>query len=154
MKNYELRRKDRRLSEETGLSILEKGLYGFLGTAGADKIPYCIPLNYVYHEKCIFIHCAIEGRKTDNIKENPNVCFSVVGKAILQPENFTCEYQSVMVEGKAEIENEPTEVEKALDLLIQKYSKDFADKNDYKKCLSDTRILKIKINSISSKGKE
>lgn len=154
MKNYELRRKDKCLSEETGIAILEKGLYGFLGTSGLDKIPYCIPLNYVYHENSIYIHCALEGRKIEIIKENPNICFCVVGKAILEPENFACDFQSVMAEGKAEIENEPAEIKKALNLLIQKYSKDFADKINLENCLPDTSILKIIINTISCKGKE
>lgn len=45
MNHYEIRRKDRALSESNAIKILEKGSFGTLSTIGADGYPYGIPIN-------------------------------------------------------------------------------------------------------------
>ncbi len=43
----------------------------------ADGESYIVPLNYTYVRGEILFHCALEGKKLDMIRENPEVCFEV-----------------------------------------------------------------------------
>ena len=75
-----MRRKDRALSRQEALDILNKGEYGILSTVSADGQPYGTPINFCLINDCIYFHCAKEGHKLDNISANSKVCFCVVGK--------------------------------------------------------------------------
>ena len=55
--------------------LREEG-WGCLGLS-VDGRPYVVPLNYSYHDGKILFHCALEGKKLDGIRANPNVCFTV-----------------------------------------------------------------------------
>jgi hypothetical protein len=55
--------------------LREEGL-GCLGLS-VDGRPYVVPLNYSYDDGKIVLHCALEGKKMDAIRANPNVCFTV-----------------------------------------------------------------------------
>lgn len=104
-------------------------------------------------DKCIYFHCAIEGAKIDNIKNNPRVSFCVVGKDEVIPHNFTSLYECCIVHGLA---SEVFEEEKstALKELIYKYSNIYmAEGLEYIERLKDkTRVFKIAIEAISGKA--
>jgi uncharacterized protein len=65
----ELRRKDRAITNDEAIAILRKTEYGVLSTITPDGKPYGVPLNFCYLDNSIYFHCAIEGRKIDNIKK-------------------------------------------------------------------------------------
>ena len=71
---------NRLTSREDALNILEQGSYGILSTVSIDGQPYGVPVNYVYlkEENCIFFHCAMIGKKIDNMTANNKVSFTVV----------------------------------------------------------------------------
>lgn len=56
--------------------MLREQTIGYLGLC-ADGRPYVVPLNYAYLNGKILLHCALEGKKLDCIRANPNVCFTV-----------------------------------------------------------------------------
>ena len=56
--------------------ILLRETIGWLATT-ADGRPYAVPLNYAYIDGKIYFHCALEGKKLDAIRANPEVCFAV-----------------------------------------------------------------------------
>ncbi|MDR2076193.1 MAG: pyridoxamine 5'-phosphate oxidase family protein [Desulfovibrio sp.] len=119
---YAIRRKDRALTEEEAVSILEKGVYGVLSTAGEDGLPYGVPLSYVYWEGSIYFHCALQGRKIENMAARPQVSFCVVdGVRAVYEGNFSTNYESALVEGVAERIDDAQERKKALFLLADKY---------------------------------
>jgi len=62
--------------------ILEADGLGCLGLCDGGR-PYVVPVNYSYHDGRILFHCALEGRKLDIIRANPDVCFTVARQ--LQP---------------------------------------------------------------------
>ena len=66
-----MRRKDRRIANAETLSILEKGEYGILSTVSSNNEPYGVPFNYCLIDECIYFHCSLEGRKINNINNNP-----------------------------------------------------------------------------------
>ena len=79
--------------------LLENETLGVLSTACAQGIPYGVPLNYCFvrEDNAIYFHCASKGRKTDDIRANPHVSFTVVGKHCIVPEKLTTYFQSVIV---------------------------------------------------------
>jgi nitroimidazol reductase NimA-like FMN-containing flavoprotein (pyridoxamine 5'-phosphate oxidase superfamily) len=89
------------MSEEDTLKLLEHETLGVLSTASKEGIPYGVPLNYCFvrEDNAIFFHCALEGRKIDDMRANPKVSFTVVGKHRIIAEKLTTYYESVIVSG-------------------------------------------------------
>jgi nitroimidazol reductase NimA-like FMN-containing flavoprotein (pyridoxamine 5'-phosphate oxidase superfamily) len=150
-----MRRKDRLITNAETSSILEKGEYGILSTVSSNNEPYSVPLNYFLIDECIYFHCAIDGRKINNINNNPKVSFCVVGETEVLPDKFGTKYESCIVEGLAsELFGE--EKQWALEGLIHKYSGNFFSEGlKYIEKLKDkTRVFKISIESISGKARK
>lgn len=149
-----MRRKDRLITNTEALSILEKGEYGILSTLSSNHEPYGVPVNYCFIDECIFFHCAPEGRKIDNINNNPKVSFCVVGRTEILPDKFGTKYESCIVQGVAS-ESSSEEKQLALEGLIKKYSANSVSEGfEYIQKLKDkTRVFKISIESISGKAR-
>ena len=150
----EMRRSDRLISTEEAKVILEKCDYGVLSTIGENGYPYGLPINYVYKDNVLYFHCATEGTKLENLKNNNKVSFCVVGDTCVLPDKFSTNYESVIVFGKA---NEVLGEEKNMILLelINKYSPDYIENG--KKYISasiiKTNVIKIDIEHISGKAR-
>ena len=150
-----MRRKDRLITNAEALSILEKGEYGVLSTVSSDNEPYGVPVNYCLINECIYFHCALEGRKIDNMNSNPRVSFCVVGQTEVLPDQFGTKYESCIVQGVAS-ESFGEEKRLALEGLIHKYSANFVPEGlKYIEKLKDkARVFKIRIESISGKARK
>ena len=153
--NHPIRRKDRQVTEEETVKLLTEGEYGFLGTADSNNIPYIIPLSYIISNRKIYFHCAREGHKLVNIRENPKVCFCVVGKTKVLPAQFSTIYESAVAFGKASIVEEEKERSYAFIEILKKYSPEFmAEGMDYIRRAGDkTFIVRIDIESITGKAR-
>lgn len=116
-----MRRKDREIDRKDAMELLIAGGYGTLSTIGEDGYPYGLPVNYVVMEDRIYIHCAKEGQKLSNIAYSDKVSFSVVGNAVVVPEEFSTNYESVVVYGRAQLITDE-EKAKALFAFIEKYA--------------------------------
>ena len=149
-----MRRKDREMDLQQTAELLDKGEYGILATIDADGQPYTTPLSYVYADNCIYFHCATEGHKLDNIKNNNIVSFCVVGRTKVLQEKFTTNYESAIVLGSAS-EIFGNEKEKALLLLVRKYSPEFIKEGvDYiSKAADKTCVIKIEIQQLTGKAR-
>jgi uncharacterized protein len=87
--------------------FLKQETIGWLGMS-VDGKPYVVPLNYAYIGGKIYFHCALEGKKLDAIRANPDVCFAVGrqegeirrhrGSGVCHPDN-----NSVLCFGRARI---------------------------------------------------
>ena len=150
----ELRRKDRAISEEEAMAILNRVEYGVLSTVSENGKPYGVPLNFCIVDNCIYFHCAVEGQKIDNIKQNKSVSFCTVGRTEILPDKFGTKYESVIVSGEVE-EVFELDKQRGLEGLLYKYSPDFIDQGKkYIDTLRDkTRVFKITINSLSGKAR-
>jgi nitroimidazol reductase NimA-like FMN-containing flavoprotein (pyridoxamine 5'-phosphate oxidase superfamily) len=150
-----IRRTDRALSEGETKSILEKGEYGILSTASLDGQPYGVPVNYSYTGDVIYFHCAREGHKLENLKENNRVSFCVTGKTEVLPEKFATRYESAIVFGKA-FELADDEKYNGLLEIVKKYSPGFLEEGrQYIKDASHkARAFKIVIESIAGKSRK
>ncbi len=150
----ELRRKDRAIPKEEAIALLNKAEYGVLSTVTEDGKPYGVPLNFCFIDQCIYFHCAVEGRKIENIKKNKFVSFCAVGNTEVLPDKFATRYESVIVSGEVE---EVFDINKqiALEGLLHKYSPEFIDKGlEYIEAfIKKARVFKININQLSGKAR-
>ena len=149
----DMRLKKRKISDSESYEILKEGKYGVLSTVNTDGYAYGIPISYVSLDNNIYFHCALEGSKLENIKNNNKVSFCVVGETEIVPEKFTTKYESVVAFGKA-IEVHDEEKERALLALLEKYSKEYMDKGRIyvNNAKSKTKVIKIIIENISGKA--
>ena len=154
--NKQIRRQDRLLEEKQAVNLLKNGEYGVLSMQAEDNDAYGIPVNYVWNEDhSIYIHCAPEGRKLRCIKRCNRVSFCIVGKTHVISNQFTTEYESVVLKCKALIGLNEEERIHALHLLIDKYSPDdkvigakYAEKSFHR-----TEIIRLDIEEASGKCK-
>lgn len=153
----EMRRKDREISHQEALALLEKEEYGFLATVDKNNQPYVVPLSYIVMNNEIFFHCAFSGQKIDNIINQEKVCFSVVGDT--QPvydKNFTTYFESVIVYGKARMIDDLKIKYDMLSQLAEKYLPEHMDKADtaIEGSMPRTCVVAISIDHITGKAKK
>lgn len=126
-----MRRKDRELSPQETLAILEAGEYGILSLADSDGTPYGIPLSYALLDGRLWFHGAKEGRKAALLKPGTKAHFTVVGEArAAYTANFTTFFSSVMAEGTVS-PAEGDEKRRALYAIAAKYLPDSMDHADH-----------------------
>jgi len=143
------------LSQEKCKKMLGPQIYGRLATAGKDNIPYITPVNYAYKDDAIYIHCALKGRKLNNISENPNVCFEISASGNLfiaeKACGFSMRYWSILIAGNAEIVKTIEEKRTALDAIMKKYGGQFEYSDPTDDDLERVNVIKINIENISGK---
>lgn len=155
----EIRRQNRILNDEERIKdLLQNSEYGFLSLGNSDDgYAYGIPISYAYDKEThsLYFHCAPDGHKLDQIKNNNKVSFCVVGKTLPIANQFTTLYESVIAFGKANISLSDEEKRKTLRLLISKYSvgheeigEKYIDKSWHR-----TLCFKIEIERITAKAK-
>jgi len=119
---------NKRNMDEAGIiELLDRAGVGQLATSGADGKPYVVPIFFVFDGGRIYFHCAPEGKKLDNIKANPSVCFSayeVLGMGVSPdtPCKSRTHFRSVVASGTARILGDDEKL-RPLRLLAEKYAK-------------------------------
>ena len=151
----EMRRQDRLITQEEAYDVLSRGEYGILSMYDTSGYPYGIPLNYFCRNGKIYFHCARSaGQKAENLKRDERVCFTVVGKTELMPEQFNTKYESVVVFGRAR-RLEGKDKQDALEGLVDKYSAAFhaAGMQYIASAFEKVGIYEIAIDRITGKAK-
>ena len=142
------------LTSEEIKMILNSSEWGVLSTSN-DNFPYGVPVNYVYIEEdnALYIHGGKEGKKLNNIANNPNVSFVIVPFAKLTPERFTMKFESVIVYGMAEMVQDEEEKVNYMYEICKKLSPEMTEKRGRMVCVQmpAVRIIKIAISEISGK---
>ena len=149
-----MKRKDREKDSAFALEVMRGCEYAAFATVNKDGTPYCVPVSPVVIQNAVYFHCAFEGQKTDNIKNNNNVCISGVRYTKLTPEKFTTEYESAVATGKCHIISDEAEKIIALRAICEKYAKSNMDAFDAQidKYLHNTCICRIDIETITGKA--
>lgn len=154
-----MRRKDRELPPEEVLQVLKDGEYGILATLGEDGFPYGLPLSYAYDDekKCIYLHGTSQAcTYASNAAAHPKVCFTVVGKTKVQPEQFSTLYSSVIAFGMMrKLENDEEKKNGLLD-LVEKYSPDYLEegKKYIDRALNQVAVYAIENLVVTGKAKK
>lgn len=116
-----------------------------VGTVGmhGGAYPYAVPVNFVWHNGCIYFHGMGSGKKEDLLQEGPPVCFTVYKEYGTVTDPVPCHadtsYMSVMLFGRAEKVTDYKEAAAVLQQLLNKFMPNF-----YKKVLNGAFIEKYR----------
>lgn len=178
MVGEKMRRKNREMSKEFGMKVIDKARYGVISMVGESNKPYGIPLSIVRDVDILYFHSAKDGKKVKLLERNTNVSVAFVGQTEI-PENytedelneiikdefktkllisnvFTTEFESVIVTGQVKPVKDEDEKIKAMRLICEKYT---PTKMDYfpmaiKAGLERVNVYGIEIEEITAKRKK
>lgn len=151
-----MRRHDRALSLERSLEILEGDNFAVLGLALGDE-PYCLPVNYVYHQDKIYIHSAQEGKKIDWFKHSNKVCFTVSHMLGVVQADTLCKYsahfESIIVHGTAKVLHDFPEKREVIYAFARKFDADADNVPMLAEQLDRVAVIEIEIEEINGKAR-
>ena len=114
----QMRRKDREMSSEFALEVVDKCEYAVLSMTDLQNEPYAVPLSIVRIGSCIYFHGAKAGKKSEILATNPQVCLVCVGNVKPLEDKFTTEYESAMVFGKiSEVSDKEEKTDRPFELF-------------------------------------
>ena len=157
MPKYHLRLKDRAITDEGEIKrLLREGKFITIALC-RDNEPYIVTINYGYAElkHALYFHCAGKGLKLEFIKQNPEVCATILEDMGYQERICTHFYQTLVIRGKLNIVENLEEKKYGMDVLLEHLEKD-PDKVR-KKSLQDeeryrtTGVLRLDIEEITGK---
>lgn len=144
-------------------AVLHEGAFGMLATSHADQ-PFLNANNYVYDEAAnvIYFHRSKVGRTSATLAQNPRVCYSVSEMGQLysgaSAMNFGVAYRSVIIFGTAALVDDQAEVQRALQMLMDKYAPHLTPGVDYEnftpRDAAATAVYKITIEQWSGKQRD
>ncbi len=143
--------------EITDPEIIEEILGGaeICRIAMADgDVPYLLPFNYGYRDRCIYIHSAPAGKKIDLLKKNGSVCFEVEQMVRTIPREKACRwatlYRSVIGYGEVEIVTNFESKKKGLEIIMAQHGAPDLVEFEPKE-VDSVVILKLSISSLTGK---
>ena len=159
----EMRRRDRAVTDEAWIrTMLHSTATGVLATVRDDQ-PFVNSNLFVYVEdaNAIYLHTARTGETRTNVERNERVAFTVFELGRLLPSDtaleFSAEYASVTVLGRAAIVADRDEANRALQALLDKYWPELQAGTDYHRPtdedLDRTTVYRVSIESWSGKRK-
>jgi uncharacterized protein len=141
------------------IAFLKNAESGRIATVSENGMPHVVPVNHVYDDGHIYFHCALKGRKLDDIAGNPKVCFeadSLDGFTFDVKTSCKCStyYHSVIAYGTARIVTDPVEKVSILGLIMEKYTHGEYKLGFPEKEVEHTAVVAIEIEEISGKKHE
>jgi nitroimidazol reductase NimA-like FMN-containing flavoprotein (pyridoxamine 5'-phosphate oxidase superfamily) len=156
-----LRRADRAITDDTEIAdLLRQADICHIATSVNDQ-PFISANTFWYDGERIFFHTADEGRTITNVRQNPRVCLEVDWRGQWLPAKtalaFSVEYTGVVVFGRVHLLQDPTEKERVLQGLLDKYFPDLKPGVDYRPItpeeLAKTAVFAVDIEAWSGKRK-
>lgn len=151
-----MRRKDREMDEQFAWMVADKCEYATVAMSDADGAPYCVPITPVRIGDCLYFHSAMEGHKSDLLRQNGRVCVCCVGDTCRQTDKFTTEYESAILFGEAAEVTDDEEKVAALRALCERHTPQNMGEFDREiaRSLSRTAIWRIRVTSLTGKRKK
>ncbi len=170
-----MRRKDREMSPEFGLGVIDRAQFGVLSYLDPEGSVYSVPLSIARIDQKLYFHSAKSGRKVESFRDGLPVCVvfaaDVAVPQLFTPEElddlgrdranasrltsraFTTEYASAIVNGRLHRVQEAELWREALRAICRKYTphamKHFDMAADSGK--SATGIYEISIDELTAK---
>ncbi|MCK4854621.1 MAG: pyridoxamine 5'-phosphate oxidase family protein, partial [Bacteroidales bacterium] len=150
-----VRRDDKETKDPEGIrEILRKGLVCHLAMVDDGK-PYMVAMNYGFRDDIIYLHAALEGRKIDILRKNPDICFMVYtgNRLTTGPEaceDWTMKYRSVTGFGKATLIEDDKEKIPPMHIIMDQYT----TKGPFElspKRVTQTMVISIDIEEMTGK---
>ena len=124
----ELIRKNKKLSTEECIHILNTEKRVVLSVNGDNGYPYAMPMNHYYNEEDgkIYFHCGKIGNRLDSLKKDNKVSFCTYTQGYCNPGEWQLNIKSVIVFGKIEIIDELDKIVDITTKLCYKFTQDEA----------------------------
>ena len=151
-----MRRKDREMNREFAMSVASTCEYANMAMVAADGMPYIVPLSIAVAEDVVYWHSAQDGKKINVLRDNPRVCISCIGYTRRSEDDFTTEFESAIIFGKASEVTDETVKIKALRLICERHTpKNMAEfDNAIAKSLARTAVWQVTIDEVTGKRKK
>jgi len=120
MKKYHMNRSDREIEDKLELKrIVRNGKFVVISMC-SDNSPYVVTMNYGYDDRknALYFHAAFKGLKMDIIKQNSNVCATVIEDLGYKPGECDHGYRSVVFWGKMSVIDDLEEKKYGLNILL------------------------------------
>ena len=150
-----VRRDDKEIKDPEGIrEIIKKGLVCHLALVDDGK-PYLMSMNYGFRNNTLYLHSALEGRKIDILRKNPDVCFQVItgNRLTTGPDacgDWTMKYRSVTGFGKATLIEDDKEKLPAMQILMDQYTTKGPFEFNPER-ISETMVIRIDIDEMTGK---
>ena len=151
-------RPDREIIDDNEITgILNNGKFVSISMCRNNE-PYIVTLSYGYSQdsNCLYFHSSTKGLKLDFIKENPNVCATVIEDGGYIPNECAHQYKSVVFWGNMSIVTDLDEKKHGMLTLLNHLEKgpDVIKEMLLKSDASYSRmeILKLEITQIHGKA--
>ena len=124
----ELIRKNKQLSEQDCVSLLQTEKRGVLSVIGDHGYPYGTPMNHYYcaEDGCIYFHCGNIGHRLEALQKENKVSFVVYDSGVETEGHWALTVKSVIVFGKISIIDDPECIAEICTELSRKFIQDEA----------------------------
>ena len=123
----ELTRKNKKLSGEECISVLQSETRGVLSVLGDDDYPYGMPMNHWYNEEngAIYFHCGtMNGHRLDALGKHDKVSFCVYDQGYRNAGDWAWNVKSVIVFGRMEVLDDREKIIEITTKLSYKFTQD------------------------------
>jgi len=160
MQDYHMRKKEREITDKNKIAqIMKHGKYVTISMCRMNK-PYITTLSYGFDEEqnCLYIHSANMGLKLDILKENPNVCSTIIEDLGYIMSACSHKYRSIVFWGTMELILDLEEKKHGFDVLLKHLEENPSKvkkrllKNE--KSYVDTCIIRLDIKKVTGKASE
>lgn len=156
-----MRKSKRKMGEQDAYRLLRESLWVTLSTVNVRAesplglgSPYAVPISLVESEGQFFFHCALQGHKIDNIRNDSRVCITCVGKAEPDERALSVAYESATFFAKAEEVIERDEKKRVLLSLCKRYAPSQDPEEQIEAMVDITGIWKLYMLGCSGKQRK
>ena len=154
-----MRRSDRKIDDQNSYRLLRQSLWVTLSTVNAREesplglgSPYAVPISLVEHAGQFYFHCAKQGHKIDNVKNDNRVCITCVGDAYSDEEALSVVYESATFFATAEEVIIREEKIRILEALCKRFAPSQEPTRQIEAMVDTTGIWKL--HMLGSSGKQ
>ncbi|MBQ3256658.1 MAG: pyridoxamine 5'-phosphate oxidase family protein [Oscillospiraceae bacterium] len=123
----ELERKQKQISQEECIAILQAEKRGVLSVHGTEGYPYGMPMNHYYHPEdgCLYFHCGRQNsHRMDAIRADDRVSFCTFDEGWCAEGAWALHIRSVIVFGRMEVIDDRARIEEISAHLSRKFTQD------------------------------
>ena len=150
-----MRRKDKERDAAFAWQVMAEAPYATLSLVDGEGRPYAVPVSQgaCPEKNCIYIHCALAGKKYEIFENGCEAVVSAVSRAEIVPDQYTVAYASAIARGRLEIIADPEERMHAMAVLCRQYDPAAGEK--YVGCMqrmgARTCLVRLSVEEITGK---
>ena len=158
MPKYHMKKKEREITDDknTIIEILKNGKFATISMCRANE-PYIVTLSYGFDFKCnsLYFHSSKEGLKVEFLRENSNVCGTIVDDLGYVMNDCSHKYRSIVFWGKMATVEDLEEKKYGFNIILNHLedNPDKMKKRFLKNEQANDSICIIRLNIIEMTGK-